>query len=257
MNKRNCPKCNKEITYKSKYGLFGAIKRNSLCIRCSQIKYEEDKKCIDCGRKILRVSIRCKSCSKKGKLNWVTRNGGLKPETIDKLRKICGGKNHSNYKKRLSETTKQKISNSHKKENLSYQNIINYRIGAMNRILRQKNQKNNTYGNYNEIACKFFDKLNKFKNWNGIHALNGGEYAIKNLGYFLDYYEPDKNIAIEWDEPYHRKKKQTEKDERKEKEIKALLNCKFYRIKQYEMDFDLLQKLKNNQEYEIGNIINI
>jgi len=43
MNKRNCPKCNREITYTNKYGLAGAIKRNSLCIHCAQIKYEENE----------------------------------------------------------------------------------------------------------------------------------------------------------------------------------------------------------------------
>ena len=203
------------------------------------------------------MSVRCKSCSKKGKFNWVRKNGGLKPSTILKLKKICGGKNHPNYGKRLSEFTKQKISDSHKKENLSQQNITNYRIGAMNRILRQKKRGARGYCNYNEMACGFFDKLNEVKNWKGIHALNGGEYVVKELGYFLDYYEPEKNVVIEWDESYHRKKKQMEKDEQKERLVRKLFGCRFYRVKQYNMGFDLLQKLKAGSGYKIEDIIEI
>ena len=253
---RNCPKCNIEITYPNKYYAKKAIQRNSLCRRCCQLKYESPKQCIDCGNPILRVSMRCRSCSKKGEFNWVKKNGGLKQETINKLKQICGGKNHSNYHKRLSEDTKQKIANSHKKENLSYENIVNYRRGAVKRIERQKILSNGKLGkNYNLSSCYFFNKLNSTNGWNGKHALNGGEHAVYELGYFLDYYEPTQNIVIEWDENYHRRKKQAEKDILKEKEVIELLKCKFYRIKEYELDFNLLQKIKTNGDYKIEEVI--
>lgn len=229
-----------------------AKKRNSLCNRCCQKRYDSPKLCVDCKKPILRISTRCRSCSHKGEHNWVRKNGGLKPKTIDKLRKICGGKNHSNYHKRLSEETKGRIANAHRKENLTYEQIVNYRRGAVKRIERQRLLSGGKLGkNYNFNACDFFNKLNLERGWNGQHALNGGERAICELGYFLDYYEPSQNIAIEWDENYHRKQKQKDRDELKEKEIIELLKCKFYRIKEYEMDFDLLQKVKTKGDYKI------
>ena len=78
---RNCPKCNIEITYPNKYYAKKAIQRNSLCRRCCQLKYESPKQCIDCGNPILRVSMRCRSCSKKGEFNWVKKNSAKLTKT--------------------------------------------------------------------------------------------------------------------------------------------------------------------------------
>lgn len=255
---RNCPKCKMEIAYPNKYYATAAKKRNSLCRRCCQKIYDSPKQCIDCGTPILRVSTRCRSCSKKGDRNWVKKNGGLNPETIDKLKQICGGKNHSNYHKHLSEKTKNRIATAHKKENLTYEQIVNYRRGAVKRIERQRLLSNGKLGkNYNINACKFFDRLNLDRGWDGQHALNKGERAVYELGYFLDYYEPSQNIVIEWDENYHRKEKQKIRDELKQKEVTELLKCKFYRIREYEMDFDLLQNIKSDGDYIVEDIIKI
>ena len=55
--------------------------------------------------------------------------------------------------------------------------------------------------NYNINACKIFEKLEKDIGLNGMHALKGKE---KRIGRFwVDYYEPIKNIVIEYDEPHH------------------------------------------------------
>ena len=255
---RTCPKCNREITYSTKYSANAAKQRNTPCNRCCQKIYDAPKLCIDCGTPILRVSTRCKSCNKKGSRNWVIKNGGLKLATIAKLKIICGGKNHSNYHKRLSVETKAKIANSHRKENLTYEQIVNYRKGAVKRIERQRKLSGGKLGkNYNINACQFFNRLNSIRGWDGQHALNKGERAIYELGYFLDYYEPSQNIVIEWDENYHRKEKQKLRDELKQKEVTELLKCKFYRIKEYDMDFDLLQTVKSNGNYNIEDIIKI
>jgi len=63
--------------------------------------------------------------------------------------------------------------------------------------------------------------------------LNGGEFYIKELGYWVDYYEPTKNIVIEWDEKnrHYRKGQLTEKDIKRQEEITECLKCKFIRIK--------------------------
>ena len=60
------------------------------------------------------------------------------------------------------------------------------------------------------------------------HAENGGEFYIKELGYWVDYYEPNLNLVIEWDEPHH--KKQIKKDMYRAKEIIKETGCKFFRI---------------------------
>ncbi len=54
------------------------------------------------------------------------------------------------------------------------------------------------------------------------HAENGGEYFIKELGYYVDGYSKEKNTVIEYYEKAH--KKQIEKDERRQKEIMEYLN---------------------------------
>lgn len=60
------------------------------------------------------------------------------------------------------------------------------------------------------------------------HAENGGEFHIKELGYWVDGYSAEKNIVIEYDEPHH--KHQVEKDNRREQEIIDYLGCEFIRI---------------------------
>jgi galactitol-specific phosphotransferase system IIB component len=68
------------------------------------------------------------------------------------------------------------------------------------------------------------------------HAENGGEYYIRELGYFLDGYSKEKNVVIEYDEKYHFDKSGNlrERDVIRQNEIQQLLGCEFIRIKEYE-----------------------
>jgi len=86
--------------------------------------------------------------------------------------------------------------------------------------------------NFNPKACKIFDKISEKKNVHIQHAMNGGEYYIKELGYWIDGYDIENNIVYEYDEKYHESKKQKEKDLIRENEIKSFLKCKFIRIKE-------------------------
>ncbi len=52
------------------------------------------------------------------------------------------------------------------------------------------------------------------------------QYFVKN--YKLDFYIPELNLAIEFDEKHH--KYQKEEDKKRENEIKNILNCKFVRV---------------------------
>lgn len=87
---------------------------------------------------------------------------------------------------------------------------------------------------FNKIGCDYFDKLMIEKNCNIQHALNGGEYHIKELGYWLDGYDIENNIVYEWDEKHHYDVNGNliEKDIIRQKEIEEYLQCNFIRIRQ-------------------------
>ncbi len=53
---------------------------------------------------------------------------------------------------------------------------------------------------------------------------------IKVTVIFIDGYCPMLNLAIEIDEPQHKKKKKMEKDLKREKNIQENLHCSFLRI---------------------------
>ena len=62
------------------------------------------------------------------------------------------------------------------------------------------------------------------------HALNGGEINV--VGYYLDAYDKDNNIVVEYDEKHHFNKDGTlkNKDIKRMNEIMNNLNCKFFRF---------------------------
>ena len=85
---------------------------------------------------------------------------------------------------------------------------------------------------YNKNAIKFFDELSKKNSWNLQHAENGGEFYT-GIGYWLDAYDKEKNIAVEYDEPAHYVDVENnilrEKDLKRQKEIIDHLHCEFWR----------------------------
>jgi len=88
---------------------------------------------------------------------------------------------------------------------------------------------------YNPTACEYFNQLMEQTGTHIQHAENGGEYHIKELGYWADGYSKEKNIIIEYDEPHHFNCDGTlkEKDVQRQKEIEEHFpGCKFIRIKQ-------------------------
>lgn len=87
---------------------------------------------------------------------------------------------------------------------------------------------------YNSNACKFFAKFDQLNNTNGMYATNGGEYHIKELGFFPDYFNPNLKLIMEWDEKRHYKNNQLkERDIKRQKEIENLFpDYKFVRIKE-------------------------
>jgi len=85
---------------------------------------------------------------------------------------------------------------------------------------------------FNKNACYIFDEICKKENIHIQHAMNGGEYYIPYLGYWLDGYDVENNVAYEYDEHHHFENDALkEKDIIRQKEIENYLKCKFIRIK--------------------------
>jgi len=87
--------------------------------------------------------------------------------------------------------------------------------------------------NYNPDACKLIDEYGKKHGYNFQHGMNGGEFKIEKLYYWVDGYDIEKNIVIEVDELGHFDKNGNlcEKDIRRQNEIMEYLKCpKFIRI---------------------------
>lgn len=102
------------------------------------------------------------------------------------------------------------------------------RLAAIKRI---KNQNGQIKPNFNSFACKIIDKYGKQNGYNFQHALNGGEFHIKQLGYWVDGYDKDKNVVIEYYEKSHRSK--SERDNIRKQEIIDFLGCNFIEIKEW------------------------
>jgi hypothetical protein len=86
------------------------------------------------------------------------------------------------------------------------------------------------FPNFNPKACEIIEEYGKQNEYDFQHALNGGEFYIKELGYWVDGYDKLKNIVIEYQEKHHLTPKWVEKDKRRREEIINALNCKFIYI---------------------------
>ena len=79
--------------------------------------------------------------------------------------------------------------------------------------------------NHNPDACFFIDELGRRLGIEFQHAGNGGEYHIQDLGYWVDGYNEENNIVVEYMEPHHKRLGQRKKDEKRKQRIQELLKC--------------------------------
>ena len=92
---------------------------------------------------------------------------------------------------------------------------------------------------YNRASIQLIEKYGKDHGYKFMHAENGGEYFVRELGYFLDAYDPINNVALEIDEKHHfdNNGELKERDLIRQHQIETFLNCEIIRIK-----YDPVQK---------------
>jgi len=180
----------------------------------------------------------CKECNKK------KRNMNIQKNHIDKSNKIYNFKYdysktvYVNDNEKVTITCpihgdfKQRLSDHSRGKECSKCSNMSRRLKTIERINRNILEGCQITPNYNRMACELFDSISEKENINIKHALNGGEYYIPQLGYWLDGYDEINNVVYEYYEKAHYVKgKLKKKDANREKEIKKLLKCKFVRIK--------------------------
>lgn len=202
---RKCKKCGNDVFHKNEINLNRAIKQNKVCISCAQ---------------------------KEAKLG---SNNGMfgKKHNEETIHKIKEKRKHQIF----TEETRDKLSIIHKQRLEEYNHWLGrrhtdetkkkLRLISANRI-----HNNKWHPSYNTTACEIIEKYGKENGYNFQHAMNGGEFFIKELGYWVDGYDAEKNVVIEYYEKLH--KYMIEKDEIRIDKIKKTLNCDVIIIKEWE-----------------------
>jgi len=265
--KRNCPKCSKELETKNKHYYNKAVSENKLCLSCSLAgrKFSEEHKA-NLSKNHANVNgennpfyNKRHSDETKELIGEVVSEKYKDPELrqrVSEIRKEWHKHNENSFKGRIhSDETKELLSflstkrfeNEDERQKISRSLVGNipWNYGktgvydasvidkmsnsAKARIVRQGNNQIHSY-NPNSIPI-----LEEYANENGYniqHAENGGEYQVPNTTFFVDAYDVENNVVIEYDEKYHLNENQVDKDRKRQQIIGNILKCKFVRILQ-------------------------
>jgi very-short-patch-repair endonuclease len=150
----------------------------------------------------------------------------------------------------VTEETRRKISKSHtgmKGKSPSLETRRKLSQKGIGRIASEDTKR--------KLRIALLNKVIRIREKHGDHPVQRGEKEIKCLdyelqevckykidtcfhciGYFIDGYIHEINLAIEFDEKYHENEKAKAKDKIRQGNIKNYLKCKFFRIKEREWD---------------------
>ena len=154
----------------------------------------------------------------KNKLSKINKGKTLSLQTKLKIKEKTSGKNNGMYGKNHSVESKRKI-----------------RLAMIKRIEKKLKNGHQVTPSYNTKGCQYFDKIMTETKTFIQHAENGGEYYIKDIGYWVDGYDKENNIVYEYDEKHHYDVggHLKNKDIIRQQEIEKYLKCKFIRIKNF------------------------
>ena len=99
------------------------------------------------------------------------------------------------------------------------------KLRRLARLHQQQLDDGRSWANYNPKACEFFKSFDEEHNTEGKYAMyGGGEHFVKELGYWVDYFNPDMKLIMEYDEPFHynRKGELREEDRIRQEEIQKI-----------------------------------
>lgn len=194
---RKCPKCDESIYHKNKKNCNQSNNKKIICRNCKDVSQLKGiyRKCLNCNKEFYAPLSQIKVgwgnlCSIK--CNHIFNNIGKYIRT----KEILSKQSKSGRKRRYRE------------------------------ILEKFGQ---IHPNFNPNACKFIENFGTKNGYNFQHAQNIGEFYIKELGYWVDGYDKNKNVVIEYNEPHHYTSngKLNKKDKKRVSEIKQHLKCKF------------------------------
>lgn len=203
---RKCPRCLCNITHRNKRKRDDAVRMNTLCRSCGAFeRYEVANSNVPrvVSNGMIYYCRECPNCDREIIYKTVGRYN-----EADRLRQNCGiCRTEVRKGRKLPPSVVDKISCALRKRVIA---SLPY------------------FPRFNPKGCAAIEEYGKKHGYNFKHALNGGEYHIKELGYFVDGYDVEQNVVIEYDELYH--KYQTDKDYTREQRIVKHLKCKFIRI---------------------------
>jgi hypothetical protein len=113
---------------------------------------------------------------------------------------------------------------------------LKMRLSAIKRMNARFGQ---TKPNYSPIACQKIDEYGKQHGLNFQHAMNGGEFYIKGLGYWVDGYDRNSNVVIEYYEKRHNTESRKVHDLKRKQEIRKSLGCKFVELREWKLSNEL------------------
>lgn len=207
--------------------------------------------CPVCGNKTYHKNKRIMLYANKNKTKcWECRANNLK-EKMSGMGNPMFGKKHTDEAIKIIKAVRAKqifTPESYEKMRIKVtkikrkpENRQKMRMYALERI-----NKSGSCVSYNKKACIFFDYLNKKLGWKGMHALCGGEKQL--LGYSLDYYEPNLNLVIEWDERQHFSNGELVEEDIERQNNILTTGCLFYRIRQSNKEFTIIKDVNHGND---------
>jgi len=233
--KKSCPNCGNEQIYKNKISLKRSIDNNIKCASCAQtgcrvginnymFGRHHTKEVID---KIKEKRSKQIITDEHRKIMSEAQIGRKhSDESIQKMSSRQMGINNSFFGKKHTKESIKKNSISNTGRTHSPETKLKMRISMIKYTETVLLKGGQMTPNYNISSIPIIEQKAKELGIDDLqHAENGGEYHIKELGYWVDGYSKDKNIVIEYYEKNHRKK--IKKDVQRQTEITDLLGCKF------------------------------
>lgn len=229
---RPCPQCNELIFHKNQKALNQAFRIGSKPCRSCVAKNQYEK----------RVKEGTWNCTNKGLTIKREKPTFWKLCPVDGCEELIGyttlyklKQNPTTVCKKCARNTDEvndKIRNAIKNE--SVETRRKRRTSAIKRTQQSVIDGKLLQPNYNKSSITILEtKALELGITDLMHAENGGEFYIKELGYWVDGYSPSKNIVFEFDEPAHfnRDGLLKKRDQIRQKEIEQYLKCLFIRIR--------------------------